>query len=412
VNSDCYEFGGEVFDMSTFPSSHPLFDGTFKNVPGKFKIETKGKVFAEIVSLSPKNYSYRLLDPEKLTWSDSRRTKGIQRSVRDKRLTHADFVRQIHEPGFYSAAPENGPDEQQQQQNRLVVRRIGSERHTIFQYSTSRRGLTCFDDKRYLSANNVTTIPYGHYGLTAGPLIETWVPLLNNKERSEFLFPMQNDVVSANARQNEAEQLKRSAAKITARLEKHRAIRAKIEAQMPNANLLFDQLLGKQIAAGRLTQVQANYLKRNCIWNYARQLATGNNAAATADFSALVNEAGETEERRKWRRQNSAPKPTDQLKAKDLAGGYFVCPHMPSTVEEASRIKERNIRRAAEAAAIAVKRTAAAADAGSFMNLLPPAVKRRRLARLGLPARSDTASPAVSNDIEPEFDNPPMEEDK
>ena len=89
---------------------------------------------AEIVSLSPKNYLYRLLDPEKLTWSDSRRTKGIQRSVRDKRLTYADFVRQIHEPGLYSVAAENGPDEQQQQQNRLIVRRIGSARHTIFQY--------------------------------------------------------------------------------------------------------------------------------------------------------------------------------------------------------------------------------------------------------------------------------------
>ena len=67
VNLDCYEFRGEVFDMSTYPSSHPLFDGTFKDVPGKFKIETKCKIYAENVSLSPENYSYRLLDPEKLT---------------------------------------------------------------------------------------------------------------------------------------------------------------------------------------------------------------------------------------------------------------------------------------------------------------------------------------------------------
>ena len=43
-----------VFDMSTFPSTHPLYDGTFKDVPGKFKIETKGKIFAEIVSLAEK----------------------------------------------------------------------------------------------------------------------------------------------------------------------------------------------------------------------------------------------------------------------------------------------------------------------------------------------------------------------
>ena len=84
---------------------------------------------------------------------------------------------------------------------------------------------------------------------------------------------------------------------------------------------------------------------------------------------------------------------------------------MPNTVEEAMTIKESNIRRAAEAAALAAKRTAAATDAGSFMDLLPPAVKRRRRARLGLPAGSATASPAASNDIEPEFDNSPLVED-
>ena len=83
---------------------------------------------------------------------------------------------------------------------------------------------------------------------------------------------------------------------------------------------------------------------------------------------------------------------------------------MPSTVEEAMRIKERNIRRAAEAATFAAKR-AAATDDGSFMDLLPPAVKRRRRAQLGLPARSATASPAASNDIEPEFDNSFLVED-
>ena len=78
------------------------------------------------------------------------------------------------------------------------------------------------------------------------------------------------------------------------------------------------------------------------------------------------------------------------------------------------RIKERNIRRAAEAASFAAKR-AAATDAGSFMDLLPPAVKRRCRARLGLPARSATASPSAavadSNDNEPEFDNSPLVED-
>ena len=198
--------------------------------------------------------------------------------------------------------------------------------------------------------------------------------------------------------------------KIKSRLEKHRAKRAKIEAQIPDANLEFDQQLAKQIAAGRLTEVQVNYLKRNCLWDYAAQLASGNSTVTTAELTALIKEAAETEDRRKRRRQRNKPKSADQLNASDLAGGYFSCPHMPNTVEEAMRIKERNIRRAAEAAALAAKRTAAT-DAGSFIDLLPSAVKRRRRARLGLPARSATASSAASNDIVPEFDNSPVVEE-
>ena len=367
--------------------------------------------------MSPKNYSYRLLDPEKLNWSDSRRTKGIQRSVRDKRLSHADFVRQIFEPGPYSISNIVTAAEHPEQQNRLLVRRIGSERHTIYQYSTSRRGLSCFDDKRYLSANNITTIPYGHFGLTASLLGETWVPDLNSKVKSDFLFPLHNDVYSSCSRLNETGRLKRRAAAILIRLENHRGKRAKIEAQMPKANSAIDDCLAKELESGRLTQFQANYLKRNYVWNYAEKLALITNTLFSHEIASemmdLIRDAGEAEDSRKWRRRNNPHSALGQQKARDLAGGYFVCPHIPNTVEEARRIKENNMRRAASASAKAAQRATdmAGDEAVSFMNLLPPALKRRRRARLGLPCLlSPTSSEErgisfiIQSIVQPEFD--------
>ena len=103
------------------------------------------------------------------------------------------------------------------------------------------------------------------------------------------------------------------------------------------------------------------------------------------------------------------PKSADQLKARDLAGGYFFCPNANYS-GGGSPFKENNIQSAAEAAALAAQR-AAATDAGGFMDLLPPAVKMRRRVRLGLPARSATESPTASNDIAPKFYNSPLVED-
>ena len=30
---------------------------------------------------------------------------------------------------------------------------------------TNKRGLSCYDDKRYITANNVATLPFGFYGI-------------------------------------------------------------------------------------------------------------------------------------------------------------------------------------------------------------------------------------------------------
>jgi len=124
VNKDCYEFRGEVFDMSTFPSDHPYYNADYKDVPGKLKIETKGKCMTEFVGLSPKVYSYTTIDPKTQEKAESRRAKGFQRSVRDKSMAHSDFLFQLYNPGKYPG-----------ETNGLVTtRRIGSEKHVIYQY--------------------------------------------------------------------------------------------------------------------------------------------------------------------------------------------------------------------------------------------------------------------------------------
>ena len=42
------------------------------------------------------------------------------------------------------------------------MRRIGSKNHNLGTYETTKRSLSCFDDKRYIPKNGINTLVYGH----------------------------------------------------------------------------------------------------------------------------------------------------------------------------------------------------------------------------------------------------------
>ena len=45
---------------------------------------------------------------------------------------------------------------------RHTMRRIGSKNHNLSTYETNKRSLSCFDDKRYIFKNGISTLVCGH----------------------------------------------------------------------------------------------------------------------------------------------------------------------------------------------------------------------------------------------------------
>ena len=76
------------FDTSDYPPNHPsgIPSGINKKVLGMFKDEAGGKVIDEFVGLRAKLYSYKMLEGE-----ESKKCKGVKKSVIKKSITHEDY---------------------------------------------------------------------------------------------------------------------------------------------------------------------------------------------------------------------------------------------------------------------------------------------------------------------------------
>ena len=78
----------DKFDTSNYPPNHPsgIPSGLIKKVLGMFKDEAGGKVIDEFVGLRAKLYSYEMLEGE-----ESKKCKGIKKSVVKKSISHEDY---------------------------------------------------------------------------------------------------------------------------------------------------------------------------------------------------------------------------------------------------------------------------------------------------------------------------------
>ena len=129
-----------LFDNSDYSKDSPFHDNVNKKVIGKFKDEAAGMPIVEFVGLRSKMYSY-IKDNEQ----SSRTAKGIKKNVIKKQLGHDKYKdvlfneKQIHN----------------------TMRLIKSEKHQIGSYEVNKISLSCFDDKRYINENGVTSYAYG-----------------------------------------------------------------------------------------------------------------------------------------------------------------------------------------------------------------------------------------------------------
>ena len=86
------------FDTSNYPPDHPsdIPFGLNKKMLGMFKDEANGKVIDEFVGLRAKLYSYKMQEGE-----ESKKCKGVKKSVVKKSITHEDYKKCLREKNSY-----------------------------------------------------------------------------------------------------------------------------------------------------------------------------------------------------------------------------------------------------------------------------------------------------------------------
>ena len=132
----------EKFDNSDYPEISPYFDKTNKKVIGKFKDESSSIPIIEFVGLRSKMYSY-MKDNEK----GERTAKGIKRNTIKKDITLENYKNVLFN----------------NEQMHHTMKTIRSNNHQLGSYELNKVSLSCFDDKRYILEDGITSHAYGHY---------------------------------------------------------------------------------------------------------------------------------------------------------------------------------------------------------------------------------------------------------
>ena len=141
VYEDLWE-NKELFDNSEYPKDSPYQFQENKKTIGKFKDEACGKVISEFIGLRSKMYSY-IMDCGK----GGMTAKGIKKNIIRKDLLHKNYKETLIKEG----------------QMRHKMRTIRSVKHQLHSYEINKISLSCFDDKRYLHDNGISSYAYGHY---------------------------------------------------------------------------------------------------------------------------------------------------------------------------------------------------------------------------------------------------------
>ena len=119
-----------------------LQDKTNKKVIGKFKDETSSIPITEFIGLKAKMYNFTINNDEY-----KNRGKGIQKCVLKNDVTRDDYSNCLIKEKSYKH-PLN------------TIRSVKHKLYTIHQMKTS---LTCFDNKRFILDDGISSYGYGHY---------------------------------------------------------------------------------------------------------------------------------------------------------------------------------------------------------------------------------------------------------
>ena len=132
----------DMFDNSDYLESSPYYCNVNKKIIGKFKDEACGIPITEFIGLKSKMYSY-VKDNEK----GGRTAKGIKKNVIKIDIRHEDYKNTLIN----------------NEQMHHKMKTIRSQRHQLGSYEINKVSLSCFNDKRYIHDNGMSSYAYGHY---------------------------------------------------------------------------------------------------------------------------------------------------------------------------------------------------------------------------------------------------------
>ena len=135
----------DMFDNSDYSKSSKFYFDENKKVIGKFKDEAAGNPITSFIGHKSKMYSYEVELPGGEI-KNNKACKGISKNVIKRDLEHEDYLSVL--------------------QNKTIrkhkMKTIRSDHHVVSSYEINKISLSCFDDKRYILDDGITSYAYGH----------------------------------------------------------------------------------------------------------------------------------------------------------------------------------------------------------------------------------------------------------
>ena len=135
----------DMFDNSDYSKSSKFYFDENKKVIGKMKDEAAGNIITSFVGLKSKMYSYlvELLDG---LIKNNKTAKGITKNVTKRDLEHEDYLSVLQNSNI----------------KKHKIKTIRSDHHVVSSYEINKTSLSCYDDKRYILDDGITSYAYGH----------------------------------------------------------------------------------------------------------------------------------------------------------------------------------------------------------------------------------------------------------
>ena len=126
----------EYFDLSNFSKDSKYYNPTNQKVPGKMKEEYAGTDILEVIAMKPKSYSIKDVNN-----NETNKHKGHSDDFK-----HSEYKDTAINKNFFTHS----------------IKKISSLHHKISTIEILKRSLSCFDDKRCIRDDGITTYALGH----------------------------------------------------------------------------------------------------------------------------------------------------------------------------------------------------------------------------------------------------------